>query len=247
MQTLGNNENGQNSDTDSDSGHTGIENGELQLQSLFSNTGKPKLIETGTQADIKRTNQLQQTETLSSSQSVQTKISNVSKCLQVNMKCNVQSQSSPTNPDWCKDQSTYSCASTQTNNCQHNILCMQFPEFEELVNNTKLHTFLEILHRYSQLNDFITLINSITEYKLLPTNIAWKCCLYHARWAMCNTTLALHFDHDYVEFFALLQIMFGSSLTNVLRGPGHLGKLVQEQVEWNAYFPISGDCNFAIP
>ena len=155
----------------------------------------------------------------------------MSKSLQVHIKCNVQSESIQTNPDWCKDQSTYSCASTQTNKQQHDKLCLQFPEFERLVNNTKLHTFLEILHRNSQLNDFITLINSISECKLLPTNIAWKCCLYHTKWAMCNTTSALRFDDDYVEFFALLQIMFGLSLTNVLRGSGHFGKLVQEQVE----------------
>ena len=159
----------------------------------------PNLIDTGYQADIKRTNQLQQTDTLSCSQSIQTKCSNVSKSLQMCIKCNVQSVSIQTNPDWCKDQSTYSCASTKTNKQQHYKLCLQVPEFERLVDNTKLHTFLEILLRNSQLNDFITLINSISECKLLPTNIAWKCCLYHAKWAMCNTTSALCFDDDYVE------------------------------------------------
>ena len=109
----------------------------------------PNLIDTGTQADIKRTNQLQQTETLSCSRSIQTKCSYVSKSLQVHIKCNVQSVSIQTNPDWCKDQSTYSCASTQTNKQQHDKLRLQFPEFERLVDNTKLHTFLKILHRNS--------------------------------------------------------------------------------------------------
>ena len=64
---------------------------------------------------------------------------------------------------------------------------------------------------------------------------------------MCQTTSAMRFDHEYVEFFALLQILFGASITNVLRGPAHCGKLIEEEVERNAYNPVSGKCNFVIP
>ena len=82
----------------------------------------------------------------------------------------------------------------------------------------------------------------------LPTsNIAWKSSLYQGKWAMCQTTSAMRYDHEYVEFFALLQILFGASITNVLHGPAHCGKLIEEEVERNAYNLVSGKCNFAIP
>ena len=64
---------------------------------------------------------------------------------------------------------------------------------------------------------------------------------------MCQTTSAMRFDHEYIEFFALLQFLFGASITNVLHGPAHCGKLIEEEVERNAYNPVSGKCNFAIP
>ena len=64
---------------------------------------------------------------------------------------------------------------------------------------------------------------------------------------MCQTTSAMRFNHKYIRVFALLQILFGASITNVLHGPAHCGKLIEEEVERNAYNPISGKYNFAIP
>ena len=99
----------------------------------------------------------------------------------------------------------------------------------------------------NQLNEFITVIESIAYGNLPTSNIAWKCILYQAKWAMCRTTTTMQFDNEYIEFFALLQILFRASITNVLCGPGHFGKVVDEEVEQNAYNPKSGKCNFAIP
>ena len=45
----------------------------------------------------------------------------------------------------------------------------------------------------------------------------------------------------------MLQILFRASITNALHGPGHFGKVLDEEVESNAYNPVSGKCNFAIP
>ena len=42
-------------------------------------------------------------------------------------------------------------------------------------------------------------------------------------------------------------MLFGSSIINVLRGPAHFSKVVEEIVHRNKYDPIYGKCNFAIP
>ena len=64
--------------------------------------------------------------------------------------------------------------------------------------------FLEFLHkidRSNQLHDFLTVIESIACGNLPTLNIAWKCILYRAKWAMCKTTTTMKFNHEYVEIF----------------------------------------------
>ena len=90
------------------------------------------------------------------------------------------------------------------------------------------------------------MIESIACGNLPTSNIAWKCVLYRAKWAMCKTTTTMRFDKEYIEFFSLLQILFGTSITNVLHGPGHFGKVLDKKVHRNEYNPESGKCNFAI-
>ena len=63
---------------------------------------------------------------------------------------------------------------------------------------------------------------------------------------MCQTS-AMRYNYECLEFFALLQILFRTSITNVLCGPAHCGKLIEEEIERNAYNPVSGKYNFAIP
>ena len=135
--------------------------------------------------------------------------------------------------------------STQTYN--DDPIGQSYSHMKKIIDNGMLIEFLKKIDASNQLNEFITVTESIVCGNLPTSNIAWKCILYQAKWAMCRTTTTMRFDNEYIEFFALLQILFGASITNVLRGPSHFGKVVDEEVERNVYNPKSGKCNFAIP
>ena len=122
----------------------------------------------------------------------------------------------------------------------------KYPRIQKIIDNGMLLECLQQIDNSNQLKDFITVIESIACGNLPTSNIAWKCVLYRAKWAMCKTATTMRFDQEYIEFFALLQILFGTSITNVLHGPGHFGKVLDEKVHRNEYNPKSGKCNFAI-
>ena len=122
----------------------------------------------------------------------------------------------------------------------------KYPHIQNIIDNGMLFECLQQIDNSNQLNDFITVIESIACGNLPTSNIAWKCVLYRAKWAMCKITTTMKFNQEYIEFSALLQILFGTSITNVLCGPGHFGKVLDEKVHRNQYNPKSGKCNFAI-
>ena len=64
---------------------------------------------------------------------------------------------------------------------------------------------------------------------------------------MCSSTHSMWWGSDYIQFFLALKILFGSSIINVLHGPAHFGKVVDEIVPRNKYDPSHRKCNFTIP
>ena len=46
---------------------------------------------------------------------------------------------------------------------------------------------------------------------------------------------------------AVMNLLFGSSALNVLRGPAHFGSAVAGEAEWNKYDPSDSKCNFPFP
>ena len=57
----------------------------------------------------------------------------------------------------------------------------------------------------------------------------------------------MHYDSEYSNFYGLLQMLLGSSITKVLRDPAHFGQVVSELTEKSKYSPSQGLCNFTIP
>ena len=54
-------------------------------------------------------------------------------------------------------------------------------------------------------------------------------------------------DAKYAEYFSLLYLLFGSSVLNVLRGPGHFGSVVSKENVRSKYDPSVSKCNFTVP
>ena len=52
---------------------------------------------------------------------------------------------------------------------------------------------------------------------------------------------------EYVEFLALLNMLYGSSVLNILRGPGHFGTVISRECDKGQFNPSTSKCNFPIP
>ena len=67
------------------------------------------------------------------------------------------------------------------------------------------------------------------------------------RLSACTTTCNMKYDKHYVDFFAIVYLLFGASCLNVLRGPLHFGQVVSGDCKKGLYLPSEAKCNFAVP
>ena len=75
--------------------------------------------------------------------------------------------------------------------------------------------------------------------------MAWKAVLHLGRYAACLSTTGMHYDEEYVGFLALLNMLYRSSVLNILRGPAHFGTVVSW--ECGQFNPFTSKCNFPMP
>ena len=153
-----------------------------------------------------------------------------------------------------RDASTSTCTHRkQTVNATSQTTCVH--NQSDLVNScTKLFgsvdnitAFTHLLCQSNQLLKFKKLVESLLSGNLSTTNLSWKCCLDMGFLSMCSSTTNMRYDNDCVEFFALFNLMFGSSSINVLRGTAHFGALVDNTTAKGKYQPSLGFYNFPIP
>ena len=57
----------------------------------------------------------------------------------------------------------------------------------------------------------------------------------------------MHYNDEYVEFLALLNMLYGSSILNILRGPAHFGTIISGECDKGQFNPLTSKCNFPIP
>ena len=110
-----------------------------------------------------------------------------------------------------------------------------------------LQKFEEQIHKYGQTEKMHRLVEAVATERLSPNNLSWKCALDMGALSMCTSTTNMCYDKDCVEFFALFNLMFGSSSINDLRGAGHFGSIVEHMAEKGKYHPLIGIFNFPIP
>ena len=110
-----------------------------------------------------------------------------------------------------------------------------------------LQKFEQQIDKYGQTEKMHKLVEAVATERLSPNNLSWKCALDMGALSMCTSTTKMCYDKDCVEFFALFNLMFGSSSINVLRGAGHFGSIVEHTTEKGRYDPSIGIFNFSIP
>ena len=93
----------------------------------------------------------------------------------------------------------------------------------------------------------MNLTRGLVEETLDPNNMAWKAVLHLGRYAACSSTTGMRYDEEYVEFLALLNILYGTSVLNILRGPAHFGTVIYGECDKGQFNPSTSKCNFPVP
>ena len=77
--------------------------------------------------------------------------------------------------------------------------------------------------------------------------MAWQAVLHLGRYAACSSTTGMHYDDEYVELLARLNILYRSSVLNILREPAHFGTVISGECDKGQFNPSTSKCNFPVP
>ena len=130
----------------------------------------------------------------------------------------------------------YTKAKSKRNELQKDFLDEKFQD-----------SLCQFLSRTGQLRDFLNLTKGLLDETVNCNNMAWKAVLHLGRYAACSSTISMHYDDKYVEFLALLNMLYGLSVLNILNGPGHFGTVISGKCEKGQFNPSTSKCNFPIP
>ena len=125
--------------------------------------------------------------------------------------------------------------------CKENYLQKEFwdEKFQD--------SLYQFLSRTGQLRDFFNLTKGLVDNTVDANNMAWQAVLHLGRYAACSSTTGMRYDDEYVEFLALLNMLYGSSVLNILRGPAHFGTVISGECDKGQFNILTSKCNFPIP
>ena len=110
-----------------------------------------------------------------------------------------------------------------------------------------IYNFCKFLEENNQMHDFVNLATGLIENKIDPKNLAWQSALHMGQYSACPTMTVMRYEPEYIEFMAVINLLFGSSALNVLQGPAHFGIVVAPEAERSKYYPSESKCNFLVP
>ena len=76
--------------------------------------------------------------------------------------------------------------------------------------------------------------------------MAWQAVLHLGRYAAYSSTTGMRYNNEYVEFLALLNMLYGSSVLNIMRGAGYFGTVMSSKCERGQFNPSTSKCNFPV-
>ena len=110
-----------------------------------------------------------------------------------------------------------------------------------------IHNFSQFLQEENQMQDFVNLATGLIENKIHPKNLVWQSALHMGWYSASPTTTVMRYDPEYMEFMAVMNLLFGSSALNVLWDPAHFGSVVSGKAPRGKYEPSDSKCNFPVP
>ena len=109
---------------------------------------------------------------------------------------------------------------------------------KEFIDEKFQDSLCQFLSRTGQLRDFLNLTKGLLDERVDSNNMAWQAVLHLGRYAACSSTTGMHYDDEYVEFLVLVNMVYGSSVLNILRGPGHFGTVISGECEKGQFKPL---------
>ena len=93
----------------------------------------------------------------------------------------------------------------------------------------------------------MNLTKGLVDKRVDENNIAWQPVLHLGQYAACSSTTGMWYNDEYVELLALLNMLYGSSVLNILWGPAHFGAVISGECGKGHFNPSFSQCNFPVP
>ena len=126
--------------------------------------------------------------------------------------------------------------STYAQNCLAMLKC-----------DSLLKPLIEVLYANSCLKDYMTLVQSLSDGNLSPTNIAFLLCLERAKWQALKTTTQMRFRDVTKKFWLVVYRLLKGKGIRFFSGPKNRGQVVSKEAKLGCYDPSNAEINFAIP
>ena len=90
----------------------------------------------------------------------------------------------------------------------------------------------------------MNLIKGLVDKRVDENNTALQAVLHLGQYAVCSSTTGMWYDDEYMEFLALLNMLYRSSVLNILWGPAHFGTVISRECDQSHFNPSFSKCNF---
>ena len=110
-----------------------------------------------------------------------------------------------------------------------------------------LKPLIEVLYENSCLKDFVTLVTSLSDGTLSPTNISFLLCLERAKWQSLKTTTQMRFRDVTKKFWLVVYRLLKGKGIRFFSGPKNWGQVVSKDAKLGNYDPKCSEINFAVP
>ena len=116
-----------------------------------------------------------------------------------------------------------------------------------LKRDSLLKPLIEVLYANSCLKDYMTLIQSLADGNLSPTNISFLLCLERAKWQSLKTTTQMQFRDVTKKFWLVVYRLLKGKGIRFFSCPKNWGQVVSKEAKLGLYDPRNSEINFAVP
>ena len=121
------------------------------------------------------------------------------------------------------------------------------PVLKKLQENGVLDSFLSKVIENELSEKFIRTVTVMALGNMSFQNLAWKSFLDMRMFYSLDTTTAMIYDPEWIEFCQVIYHMFGAGVINAFRGRGNFSQVTSQKTTKGKYNPQFGEFNFPVP